>query len=156
MAERNKEKKFLDKHKPLVKTIPRTEEEVLKEIEDVKAKYNRDASQVEAALTEFLEQLDPIVWNGKAIAWCRRPSMKEIKELVPSELMKYEDNPQDAPQELQDKYDKFIYQKMSEIIATPKYTAEQWIEKANPHLLRLFWEHIGKIAKEVQVQVEGF
>jgi hypothetical protein len=148
-----KEEKFLKRHRKM------GDKEKAKELlaqKKVKAEYSRDLSQVEAALTEFLKEPTPIIWKGKAIAWVRQPTMKEIKELVPAELMKYADNPEGAPLKIQQQYEDHFYEKMALLIVTPELTAEQWKSKSNPTFLKIFWEHIGKIAQEVQVRTEGF
>jgi len=139
--------------------IPMSPEDIKKEeetIEKGKTKYSMEQTEVEKALTEYLELTDPIVHKGKAIAWVRRPSMKQLREMIPPEMAKYMDNPKDVPEETAKKYEGFFYKKMAELIKVPEYTAEQWEEKANPWFVRLFWEHIANIAKLMEGQVEGF
>lgn len=139
--------------------------DIKKEIEGqekAKIKYGIDVSVVESALTEYLDQLDPIMWmnpktkKSKAIAYVRRPSMKELKALIPPEVAKYMDNPSKVPETLEKKYEGFFYEKMAELIVVPKYTPEQWEAKANPWFIRKFWEHISEIAKLMEGQIEGF
>lgn len=146
--------------KPITeKYPPMSPEDVRKEEERIrkgKAKYSMEQSEVEKALTEYLELVDPLVWEGKAIALIRRPTMKQIKELIPEEMAKYADNPKGVPQEIAKKYEKHFYAKMAELIKVPEYTAEEWENKANPWFTRLFWEHINQIALMLEGQIEGF
>lgn len=129
-----------------------------KRVERGKAKLSMELSEVEDALTEYLDIVDPIVnpKNGKAIMWVRRPTVKQLKELVPPEMRKYMDNPKDIPEDVGKKYEKFFYEKLAEMVKVPNYDAETWKEKANPWLLRLFWTHIAEISKLMEGEVEGF
>lgn len=144
---------------------PLSKEEIAKEteaMEKAKAKYSMEQTDVESALTEYLDVLDPIIWENpktketKAIAWVRRPSMKQLKDLIPPSMTKYINNPKSLPEEEAKEYEKFFYKKMAELIVVPKYTAEQWETKANPWFIRKFWDHIAEIAKFMQGQIEGF
>jgi len=130
--------------------------EDIKRQEQAKQKYSVDAAEVEEALTDYLKIRDPIVHNGKAIAWVRRPSMKELKELIPKEMMKYMNTPDKVPESVLKKYQNFFYEKMEDLIVVPKYTAAQWEAKANPWLIRKFWDHIGEIVKLMEGSIEGF
>lgn len=145
---------------PIEEKYPSMSEEDIKNesaaIEKGKAKLSMELSVVEDALTEFLNTPDPIVWNNKAIMWVRRPTIKQLKALIPAEMREYVDSPKEIPEETSKKYEKFFYEKLAEMVTVPKYTAEQWKEKANPWFLRLFWEHIAKIAKLMEGQIEGF
>lgn len=154
MAEKPEGKKSMAEKYP-----PMSPEDIKKEIEQTekgKTKYSMEAADVEKALTDYLEIVDPLVYKGNAIAWVRRPSMKQLKELIPPEMTKYMDNPKSVPDSISKKYEGHFYKKMVELIKVPEYTAEQWEAKANPWLVRLFWQHIADIAKLMEGQVEGF
>lgn len=125
-------------------------------VKQTKIKYSMDAAEVERALTEYLEIKDPIVVDGKAIAWVKRPSMKQLKAMIPKELRPYVDSPTEVPEELNKRYENFFYEKMAEIIAIPKRTASEWEALANPWFTRLFWNHIAEIANLLEGRVEGF
>lgn len=140
-----------------------SKEDIEKDIarqEKAKTKYSMDTVEVEKALTEYMDILDPLLWENpktgeeKAIAWIRRPSMKELKGLVPPELNEYVGKR--IPEDVAKKYEKFFYRKMAEMIAIPERTAEQWEEKANPWFIRRFWQHIADIASLMEGQIEGF
>jgi len=153
MSKPDKKKKLLAKHKPLKKADV---ERAKKEAKKAKEKYAVDTAAVEKALTEFLSIKDSIKWEGKVIAMVRRPSMKELKELIPSNVKSHLDDPQGIPAEKFDDYDELFFGNMAKLIVTPKKTAKQWKETANPWFLRLFFEHIANIAKVMDMQVEGF
>jgi len=127
-----------------------------KRVAKTKAKYSMDQAEVERALTDFLNIKDPIVFKGKAIAWVKRPSMKQLKAMIPQELRPYVDNPQDVPEEINKKYESFFYEKMAEIVVVPKKTAEEWEAYANPWFVRMFWAHIADVAKLMEGPIEGF
>lgn len=138
---------------------PMSPEDIKKEekaIEKGKAKISAEASEIEKALTEYLNITDPLKWKDKTIALVKRPSMKQLKDLIPPEMAKYMDNPKSVPEETAKRYEGFFYKKMAELIEEPKYSAEQWETKANPWFIRLFWEHIAEISKMMEGQVEGF
>ena len=149
--------KIINKYPPMSK------EDIKKEMarqDKAKSKYSMDAAEVEKALTEYLEVLDPMLWTNpktgetKAIAWVKRPSMKDLKNLVPQELAKYVGS--QVPEDIGKEYEKFFYEKMAEMIAIPKRTPKQWEEKANPWFIRQFWQHIADIAALMEGQIEGF
>ena len=139
---------------------PLPSEEVIKKEEEkiakAKAVFNIDQAEVEKNLTEYLAIKDPLMHNGKAIALIRRPSMKELKALIPPEMRKYVDDPKGLPPEAGKKYEKFFYQKMSEYIVVPKKTAKEWEATINPWFIRLFFDHFAQIAKIMEGQIEGF
>jgi len=137
-------------------------EEDARRQEQAQVKYSMDAAEVDKALTEYMEMLDPIVWTNPktnkkvAIAWVRRPTMKELKKIIPEEIQKYVVKQEDIPEEVGEKYATFLYEKMAELIVIPKRNAEQWEEFSNPWFLRRFYKHIGNIADLMKGQVEGF
>jgi len=153
MAEKPKEKSMAEKFPPMSPEDIKREEEA---IEKGKTKFSMEQAEVEKALTEYLEIKDPIVHKGKAIAWVKRPSMKQLREMIPPEMAKFMDNPKGVPEEVAKRYEGHFYKKMAELIVVPEYTAEEWEAKANPWFVRLFWEHVANIAKLMEGQVEGF
>lgn len=184
MTEEEKKKRFLEKHPPLsdLKTDeelvkdpdtgkitkqkvsfaspqrkPKTIEEAWKEQDKAKKKYESNIQKVEENLLDFLKVEDPIIYNEKVLAWMRRPSNKEIRKMIPKELMEYEDKPAtEIPDEILEKYDKKIYSMMAELITKPKWTAEEWTNKTNPWFTRLFWDHITNIIRMTQAEIAGF
>jgi len=161
---RAKEEAFIRKHPPLSKSLENLEsnpqnksvDDILQEQEEAKAKYNADVAIVEAALTEFLDIKDPIVFKDKAIAWVRRPTMKEMKSMFPVEMLQDMEDLDKVPPEKAEEYNKVLFDIMAKLIEIPKYTAEEWERKANPYFIKMFYEHIGKIALILQTQIEGF
>lgn len=126
-----------------------------RKVEETKHKYSMDAAEVDRALTEYCDIKDPIVVGGKAVMWCRRPTMKELKAMIPEEMRQYVDGGE-VPEEINEKYEKFYYEKMADLIVVPKRTAEEWAEKCTPWITRLFWGHISDIGKVLENRVEGF
>jgi len=136
-----------------VKTI----QEAWADQEKAKAKYEGAIQKVEKNLLDFLKIEDPIIFNEKAIMWMRRPSNKELRNMVPKELVEYVGKPAtEIPDEVLENYDEQIYAMMGELITKPKWTAEQWADKTNPWLTRLFWDHIANIIRMTQAEIEGF
>jgi hypothetical protein len=144
-----------DKYPPM---SPEDIENEVQAVERGKAKLSMEYADVEEALTEYLETPEPIInpANGKAIMWIRRPSIKELKGLIPAEMRKYTDNDKEVPESVSTKYEEFFYRKLAEMVVVPKYTAEQWKAKANPWLLKLFWTYIANISKFMEGKIEGF
>jgi len=157
MSEKNRKKSFAEKYPPLDKAGIKKE---IKDQETAKTKYVAEALEIEKNFAEFCEVLDPIMWKnprtGKfvKIALVRRPTMKQMKELVPPEMAEYVGKK--APKELEEKYAEFFYQKMAEMIVFPERTADGWEEDGNPWYLRMFWQHIADIVKLIEGQAEGF
>lgn len=148
-----KKRKLLEKHRPLT---PKDIEKLREGKKKAKEKYAIDSAIVERNLTEYLAVKDPIIWKGKAIAWVRRPTMKELKDLIPKDIGPFLDDPNSVPEEKVKEYDSVLFGKMEELIVIPKKTAKQWEEIANPWFLRLFFSHIMNIAKVMEMQTEGF
>lgn len=126
-----------------------------------RAQFSGDMAEIEKNLTEYLQIEDPLIHNGKVVALVKRPSMNDMKKLVPPEMMKYanmkpEEIPEDAMKELNEKYEDFYYEKMAELIVKPKYTAAKWKEKANPWFMQLFWGHIENISQLSSGRVDSF
>jgi len=162
-SDEEKRKRFLAKHQPLEegsivdeKTRPKTVSDAWAEQERIRQQYSTDMTGIEQNLTEFLTIEDPLVYQGKVLAWIKRPSNKELRALVPPEMRKYAKNPSDIPDELLDKYDDEIVGVLAKLITRPKWSAEEWKTKMNPWFTRLFWEHIGYITNLAQVELEGF
>jgi len=155
MSEKSEKKKsFAEQYPPLDEKGIREQEELM---DKAKQKYASEAQEVSDALTDYLNIKDPMVLKGKAIAWVRRPSMKQLKELIPLEMRKYVNkDPDEIPKTINKKYEKFFYEKMAEMIVIPKYTPKEWEAKANPWLIRRFWLHISEIARLMEGHIENF
>lgn len=157
MSEKTGKKTFDEKYPPLDKEGIKEE---IKGQKTAKTKYAAEALEIEKNFAEFCEVLDPIEWKnpktGKfmKIGLVRRPTMKQIKELVPPEMAKYIGKK--APEKLEKKYAKFFYEKMADLIVIPDKTAEEWERDGNPWYMRMFWQHIADIQKLIEGQAEGF
>jgi len=159
-------KKFHERHPPLVEGSfvgkedarkKKTVSQAMEEMDEARKKYNLDMAAVEKNLTEYLDIADPVTVNDKPIFWIRRPSMLEIKDLTPTkEQMKYMEEPQTMPTDLQKEYDDRFYKKFSVLVVAPKKTPEQWRKIMTPWLLRLFWGYIAKVGNILGAEVEGF
>lgn len=147
-------KKLLEKHKSLAEKGGPTK--ATKNMEKAKQDYNIDQAEVLRNLTDYLNIKDPIKWNGKVIALVRRPSMKELKELIPKDLRKFVDDPKGLPNEEAKEYETFFYKKMSEFITVPNWSPEEWEINGNPWFIRLFFDHLSQIAKLMEGNIEGF
>lgn len=156
MAKEGK-KTFAEKYPPLDE---RGIKEEIKGQETAKTVFAARALEIEKNFTAFNEVLDPIQWKnpqtGKTvdIALVRRPTMKEIKALVPPEMAKYIGKK--APEEMEKKYAHFMYERMADLIVLPDKTAKEWEADGNPWFLRRFWQHIADIQRLIEGQSEGF
>ena len=128
--------KILAKHKGLTSEQVKTQ---LKAAEDRRSKLASDNQDFEANLTVFLNKLDPLVdpGTGNVIAWLKALPYKTILELTPKAL-------QDAalrgeiPMELVDEARAQSYIMMSEIIAKPKKTPQEWETVATAEFIAIF------------------
>jgi len=154
MPEKKKGKKSFEETHPAMSKKDVKEE--IERQEKARAKFSMEAADVEKALTEYLEIKDPLIHNGKAVAWVRRPTMKQLKNVTPPEMAKYMENPKEVPEHVGKKYEKHLYEQMELLIAVPEHTAEEWAEIATPWLIRLFFEHLSDIVALVEGQAEGF
>lgn len=148
---------FVDKGEVKRKSV----QQVMAEMEKAKAKWHMNLVEAEKNLTEYLQTADPILarvdGEVKPIFWVRRPSMKEIKMLTPNAAqMKYMENPNEMPSDMQKEYDERFFGKFAELIVAPEKTPEQWRDVINPWILRLFWGYIAKVGNILGAEVEGF
>ena len=157
MSEKNKKQSFKEKYPAMDNDAVKKEIAVQKSAKD---KMTAVALEIEQNFTAFGEILDPMEWinpnTGKkvTIAMIRRPRMKQMKEMIPPEMAKYAGK--QVPKELETKYEMFVYQKMSEMIAIPEKTAKEWERDASPWFMRRFWKHIEGINKLVEGDSAGF
>jgi hypothetical protein len=169
-----KKKDFLKKHPPLekgkelvkdrntgmVSSQPirraKTVEEAFLEQEKLGQRYDIGMAKVEDNLIDFLKKEDPLVYDEKVLAMVRRPSNREIRNMVPKELMEYADRPDDVPDDMMKDYEDRIYEIMADLITKPKWTKEKWAEINNPWFQRLFWDHVSKVINMTQAEIGSF
>jgi len=138
-------------------------QEDLRKQQLAKASFTYDVAEIEKNLTNYLQMVDPIFDEDKktVIAVVKRPTMAEMKALVPPEMQKYaamdpKDIPKDVMEQMNIKYEDFYFEKMSEMIVAPKLSAAEWKAKANPWFLQKFWSHIESISELASGKVETF
>lgn len=155
MSEKDKTKEFLKRNPPL------DEEGLARQKagqQATKTKFVAEAAEIEKNFAKFNEILDPLEYmvGGKKlqVALVCRPSMRELKNMVPKELAKYEGKK--IPKNLEPKYEKFMYDTMAKMITVPKKTANEWEEYANPWFMRLFWTYIKNISTIVEGEADHF
>ena len=153
-SEQDKLKRLLKKHPPL--KDERSVEDVAAEQDSIRTEHGIDLSKVMFNLTDFLAISDPLVYNGKAIMMVRRPTMKEIKTMFPKDMLDNLDKLDTIPLKKAEEYDRRVFETMSLLITTPKLSVEQWEEKSNSILIKLFFEHLANVVKMVEPKISGF
>lgn len=150
-----KEKRFLEKHKPL------TSEEVkrkFKEVREIKSRLTQDAAVLEKNLNEFNNILDPLVdpETDVVLCWIRRPTTDELESLIPAELLEYRGRPNEVPAELMQKHKDFQFTMMATLIEKPKRDANWWKKHANLVFQRLFEIHLQSVMEVLGIMAENF
>lgn len=155
MSEEDKTKKLIRKHKPLTKAEIVARFKAMKELRKEMA---TDAATLEKNIVEFNETTDPLVnpETGKCLCWVRRPTTKELEDVVPSELMEYRNTPDEVPAEVMKKYEDFQFKMMAQLITNPKKSAEWWKENANLVFQHLFQLHLNSVMQALGITAENF
>lgn len=146
---------LLRRHKTMTKAEV---EEAFKRQEKAKTKYELDAAKLEKNLDKFNEILDPIVnpATDEALCWVRRPTQTELEEMIPSELMKYKNNPEEVPLEAITENEDMLFDMMAKLIGIPKHDAKWWKSHSNLVFQRLFQMHIQQVLRDLGVMVGNF
>jgi len=77
--------------------------------------------------------------------------------MVPPELRKYSDNPEDVPLELEEKYSNIHFKIMSELIVQPKKPPEWWKQQRGIlRFVELFNNKLAEIVEATTKQAENF
>jgi len=159
MSEEERKKAFLQKHRPLAP------QDVYKKIEDAdrsREKYTRDVSKVEENLVKYLNKEDPLVDPGTdtVIAWLRRLSYREMRELIPTEM--YDAyftalaGDEEELKKVSKKYEEYVFNLMEEMITIPKRTAEKWKDLGNLEFIELFQTRLVELMSRLREQTDFF
>lgn len=148
-------KEFLKKHKP------KTRAELKKQFQDMenaKKDMTTNSTILEQNLKKFNSIEDPLLnpVNDEVLCWIRRPTSAELETLVPAELLKYQNSPEDVPQHITDKYKDFQFQMMSNLITNPKKDADWWKLNANLVFQQLFQIHLQNVMEQLGISAENF
>jgi len=146
---------LIRKHKTL------TREDVqkkFKEQEEMKKKYTMDAVKLEKNFEKFNNILDPIVnpANDEPLCWVRRPTQEELEEMIPDELMKYRNSPEEVPETILKENEDMLFEMMEKLIAVPEHTAEEWKKRSNLVFQRLFNLHLEQVLLDLGIGVRNF
>ena len=145
-------KSFVERHK---KTPAEIKAEMLA-MEEAKKGYTQDINILEQNLAKFNEISDPLLDpTGKPLCWVRRPTQAEWENLVPDELLQY-DNLEDIPVEVAKKYKNHQFEMMAKLISKPEHTAEWWKEHATLAFQELFQMHLIEVYRKLGVMVGNF
>jgi len=146
---------LLSRHKTLTKEDV---ERAFKQQDEAKRKYEMDVSILEKNLDKFNEILDPIVnpATDEALCWVRRPTQTELEEMIPSDLIKYKNNPAGVPAEVITKTEDMLFDMMARLIKIPEHDAKWWKSHSNLVFQRLFQMHIQQVLRDLGIMVENF
>jgi len=150
-----KNKELIRKYKPLTKAeiVQR-----FKAMKEMRKDMTTDAATLEKNLVAFNDTVDPLVdpETGKCLCWVRRPTTKELEDLIPSELMEYRNTPDKVPAKIMKKYENFQFKMMAKLIEKPKKSAEWWKEHANLVFQHLFQVHLNSVMQDLGITAENF
>jgi hypothetical protein len=76
--------------------------------------------------------------------------------MIPPELKKYSNNPEDIPLELEQKYSEIHFSIMSNLIVKPKKTKEWWKQNATMGFIKLFNDKLAEIVEKTTKEAENF
>lgn len=146
---------LLRRHKTLSKEDIK---KAFKQQEAAKEKYEIDGSKLEENLDKFNEVLDPIVnpATDEALCWVRRPTQAELEEMIPSELMKYRNDPNGVPIEVITENEDMLFDMMAKLIKIPAHDTKWWKSHSNLVFQRLFQMHIQQVLHDLGIMVGNF
>lgn len=147
--------KILEKHRA------KSKEEIeatIKKMEQAKEGLEKNAEALDRELDEFNTIEDPLInpVNKKALCWVRRPTQEEWESIVPAEILKYRDKPQDMPKKLITENKELTFKFMEALITKPKHTAAEWKKRSNLVFIKLFQLHIENVFRELGIIAENF
>jgi len=148
-------KDLLQRHKTMTKEDI---EKAFKKQAEAKEKYTVDAQQLEKNLEKFNDILDPIVnpATDEALCWVRRPTQAELEEMIPTDLMKYKNDPDGVPPEVLAKNEGMLFNMMEKLIKIPEHTAEEWKKLSNLVFQKLFQMHIEQVMQDLGITIGNF
>lgn len=146
---------ILKKHKPLTEEQLR---EYKEKVEEKKAKYTLEMSQIEANLLQFLER-PRVVYDSetkKPILYLRDITFNELKQMIPPEMAEYVNKPEMIDKEKAEEYDRKFYEIIADLIVKPKHDAEWWRLHMTTKLMRIIQEEIVRMLEDIGVEMENF
>jgi len=148
-------KKLIQKHGTLT---PKQVKEKFRQMQEMKKTMTSNAAELEKNLVEFNKITDPMVdpESDKVLCWIRRPTTEELENLVPTELLEYQNHPDDVPTEVMNRHKDFQFKMMANLIENPKKTAKWWKKNANMVFQRLFQIHLRCVLDDLGVSAENF
>lgn len=149
-----------DKAQSFVKKHARTSEQIaedIRKLEDAKKDLTQDSASLDANLREFNSIEDPILNpnNGKPMCWVRRPTQVEWEEMIPAELMKYQDAKK-VPDDVAKKFADHQFTMMEKLIAKPVHDAKWWKANSNIMFQEMFQIHLTDMYRKLGIDVENF
>jgi len=136
----------------------KSEEEMMKEQDELEAEYVARSVELDQAISEFDMVIDELKdpKSEKVLAEVKRPTASQFRRVIPPELAKFRKNPEKIPYELAMKYEDDMYKLMEELIVRPKHTAKEWRENTGGRFMALFQSHIVKLNEKVREDTESF
>lgn len=155
MDEKSKTQDLIHKHGVLT---PKQVRKRFAEVRKIKKTLTTKASELEKNLIAFNKITDPLVdpETNKPLCWIRRPTTTELEALMPTELMQYQNSPENVPQDVMEKYKDFQFKMMANLIENPKKSANWWKEHANLVFQQLFQIHLRCIMEDLGLSAENF
>lgn len=136
----------------------KSEEEMIKEQDELEAEYIARSIELDQAISEFDVTIDELKdpKTGKTLAEVKRPTASQFRRVIPPELAKFRKNPEKIPYETAMKYEDDMYKLMEELIVRPKHTAKEWRESTGGRFMAFFQSHLVKLNEKVREDTESF
>lgn len=136
----------------------KSEEEMIKEQDELEAEYTARSIELDQAISEFDVVIDELKdpKTGNKLAEVKRPSASQFRRVIPPELAKFRKTPEKISYETAMKYEDDMYKLMEELIVTPKHTAKEWRDSTGGRFMALFQSHLVKLNEKVREDTESF
>jgi len=138
------------------KYATKTEAEMLQEQDEIQSEYAIRCEELDQKIRDFSSQIDPLKVNGETLAEVRRPTRTQFAKMVPPELAKYRDHPEEIPIEVAAKYENDMYDLMAELIVNPKHDADWWKGNTGDDWMAAFQAHLMKLRENMDETIKSF
>ena len=142
----------------LKKYATKSEEEMVKEQEDLEKEYKLASVQMETEIANFSTVIDELKNPNTEKVMCkvRRPMTEEWRKLIPEDVLKYQGKESEIPIEKAQEYEDLVYTMMAELIVQPKHDMEWWKANTSHEFVYLFQEHLMKVFEKMEKSVNNF
>jgi len=138
------------------KHADKTPEEMEIEQEKIELDYAIQSRGLEQKILEASSKVDEMKIGKETVARVKRPTKEQMNRILPPELAKYRNKPEEVPYEVAKEYENRMYKLMEELIVMPKHDSDWWIKNTGDDFMAAFQAHIANTQAQIQKDTERF